>query len=245
MKRRPWTEAELKTVREMYPLRGTRHIAKVLGRTASMVYNAAHHLGLKKAPEFFLSDESGILRKGETRPEGVRTQFKKGQVPPNKGLRRPGWSPGRMKETQFKKGARTGAAAKNWRPIGTILADHEGYLRIKVREYVYGKEASGLGNTKVWPLLGRHVWEQHHGPIPPKHLVTFKDGDKNNCAIENLELRSMADNARRNRMWGRLPVELAQVIQLNGALKRRIRSLNGKEQNDGPSGPSVRDSRIA
>jgi hypothetical protein len=58
-------------------------------------------------------------------------------------------------------------------------------------------------------------------------MVAFKDGDRSNCAIENLELRSMADNARRNNMWGRLPRELAEVIQLNGALKRKVRRLNG------------------
>jgi hypothetical protein len=151
-------------------------------------------------------------------------------VPANKGLRRPGWHAGRMQETQFKKGDRSGIAAKNWRPIGTILPDAEGYLRIKVREAVHGKEPTGFGNTKVWPLYGRYVWEQHKGPIPPKHLVLFKDGDRSRCVIENLELLSMADNARRNSMWNRLPPELARVIQLNGALKRQIRRLSGRNE---------------
>jgi hypothetical protein len=73
------------------------------------------------------------------------------------------------------------------------------------------------------------VWEQHKGPVPAKHIVVFKDRNRANCAIENLELISMAENAHRNRMWGRMPRELAEAIQLNGVLKRRIRSINGKK----------------
>jgi hypothetical protein len=98
-------------------------------------------------------------------------------------------------------------------------------LRIKVREAVYGQEPTGYGNTRVWPLLNRHVWEQNNGPIPPKHVVVFKDGDRSNCAIENLDLISMAELAHRNRMWNRLPRELAEAIQLQGVLKRKIRSV--------------------
>jgi hypothetical protein len=135
-----------------------------------------------------------------------------------------------MKETQFRKGNRTGIAARNWKPVGTILPDSEGYLRIKVREAQHGKEATGFGNTKVWPLYGRYIWEQHKGPIPPKHLVIFKDRNRANCAIENLELMSMADNGRRNVMWAKFPRELAEAIQLNGALKRKVgRMQNGKK----------------
>ncbi len=45
-----------------------------------------------------------------------------------------------------------------------------------------------------------------------------------------LELISMAENAHRNRMWNRLPRELAEAIHLNAQLKRKIkRSLHGKE----------------
>lgn len=227
-----WTEAEIAVLKVRYPHEPTKRIAAALGRSIHKTYAKANALGLKKTAEFLRSPESGILQKGQTRPESVAHQFKPGHMPANKGLRRPGWSPGRMSETQFKKGARTGIAAKNWRPIGTILPDSEGFLRIKVREAVYGSEATGFGNTKVWPLLNRYLWEQHHGPIPPKHIVAFKDGDRSNCVIENLELLSMADNAHRNRLWNRMPRELAEVIQLQGVLKRKLRSVaDGKKQN--------------
>jgi hypothetical protein len=240
---KPWSFDDLRQLAELYPDRPTKQIAQKLGRPIASVYNAAFKHGLKKSQKFLDTDPSCRLRKGHTR--GRESQFKKGQTPANKGLRRPGYSVGRgrMQQTQFKKGQRTGVAARNWRPIGTILPDPEGYLRIKVREAVHGKEATGFGNMKVWPQLNRHVWEQHKGPIPPKHIVAFKDGNRANCAIDNLELMSMADNARRNAMWATLPRDLAEAIQLNGALKRKVRRLYGEKQDQRPAGSPVRDPR--
>lgn len=223
--RRPWTADEVEYVRAHYQSTATAKIAKAIGRTVTMVYNRAFKLGLSKGPEFDASPESGRLKKGESR--GWEFRFPKGNVPFNKGLRRPGWAPGRMRETQFKPGQMAGAAKAKWKPIGTITPDTEGYLRIKLRERKPGMEHGW--NSNVWKLYHHQVWEQHNGPIPPKHIVAFKDKDRSNCAIENLELISMADNARRNSMWATLPRELAEVIQLQGALKRRLRKLNGKE----------------
>ena len=212
----------------MYSNNPTSAVAIALNRSVAATYNAAFKLGLEKTPEFIAAHCR--LQKGDTL--GREHQFKKGQTPFNKGLRRPnGWAPGRMSDTQFKKGNRTGQAAKNWKPIGTIAVDNEGYFRVKVRDAIHGKEETGFGNTDVWPLLNRHTWEQHKGPIPPGHIVIFKDGDRSNCAIENLDILSKADNARRNSMWARLPRELAEVIQLSGALKRKLRRFDGKKQN--------------
>lgn len=219
MKRRPWTEDELSYLREHYANHPSAEIAAALNRTLLSVYQGADKLGLRKSKEFLRASVG--FQKGST--IGAEYRYAKGNVPVNKGTRRPGWAPGRMRETQFRKGDRTGAAARNWRPIGTILADHEGYLRIKVREAVHGQEYTGFGNTKVWPLLHRHIWEQAHGPIPPKHIVVFIDGNRANCVLENLELISMADNARRNSMWTKLPRDLAEVINLTGQLKRKLR----------------------
>ncbi len=85
----------------------------------------------------------------------------------------------------------------------------------------------------MWPLYNRYLWEQHKGPIPPKHIVIFKDGNRANCVIENLELISKADNARRNVMWAKYPRELAEAIQLAGCLKRKIgRMQNGEKQTE-------------
>ena len=226
MTRKLWADWERSYLREIYPEFATSVVAGIFRRSVCSINSQAFKDGLKRSPE-----GCGWLRKGDVVPGSERTRFQKGQVPANKGVKMPGWAPGRMRETQFKAGCRSGMAAKNWKAIGTITPDSEGFLRIKVREAVHGKEATGFGNAKVWPLYNRYLWEQHKGPIPPKHVVAFIDHDRSHCAIENLELLSMADNARRNAMWNRFPPELVQVIMLTGALKRQIkRRQRGTEQ---------------
>lgn len=232
MNGQPWTEEQLRVVRELYAGTATRKLAERIGRGVGSVHRKAAELGLRKSAEFLRSAESGILRKGESRPGCVATQFRKGQVPVNKGLRRPGWAPGRMAETQFKPGERRGIAARNWRPVGSIAEDLEGYLRIKVRDALAG-EATGFGNVKVWPLMQRHVWEKECGPIPKGHVIAFRDGNKQNVAIGNLECISRAELARRNSMWTVYPRELAVVVHLTGQLGRKIRRLErGKESTE-------------
>lgn len=223
--RQYWTAAEIERLRSEYSHVLTADLAAELGRNTSKVYKKAAKLGLKKTAEF-VSENCRLLKHAQ---HGEEYRFQKGHVPANKGLRRPGWAPGRMAETQFRKGDRQGEAARNWKPVGTIRPDPDGYLRIKVREAVPGQEAYGFGNKMVWPLLNRYLWEQHNGPIPPRHIVGFKDGDRKNCVIDNLELISMADNARRNSIWSVYPRELAEAIQLQGALKRRLKR-HGEEQ---------------
>lgn len=51
------------------------------------------------------------------------------------------------------------------------------------------------------------IYEEHHGRIPARHTVIFRDGNKNNFAPENLALRSKADCARMNCAHRRLTGE--------------------------------------
>lgn len=60
-------------------------------------------------------------------------------------------------------------------PIGTIIDDGEGYLKIKT-----GKGSSG------WERYHRYVYEKEHGKIPKGHKIIFLDGDRRNYSIENM-----------------------------------------------------------
>jgi hypothetical protein len=223
--RRAWAAGDDAVMRARYPHEPTARLALTLGRTERAVYARAKHLGLEKSAAYLASPCACRIRPGSN--QGGATRFKPGQPSWNKGTSYQ--AGGRAKETQFKPGNRSGKAALNWRPIGTIAVDSEGYQRIKVREAERG-EAYGFGNTRVWPLLNRHLWAQAHGPIPPGHSVVFKDGNRANCVIENLELVSRADLMRRNTVHN-LPAPLPQTIQLLGALRRQIRRRDrGQEQ---------------
>jgi hypothetical protein len=203
------------------------------------VHRLAYKLGLRKTEEYLAGPDACRLRRGDN--VGSAHRFKKGQIPHNKGLRRPGYSVGRgrMQTTQFKKGMRS----RNWLPIGTVRKDSYGYLRRKITEGVGGSR-----NTKVWEFVHRRVWEDAHGPIPKGHWIWWKDGDHANCALENLELLTDKEHMGRTTIHN-LPAPLKQVIQLTGALKRKINTKrkkeNAKEQNVGPAEPSVRRARGA
>jgi hypothetical protein len=234
VEKRFWTGHELIIVRKFYPDTPTEKVAEMLGRSTSMVYQCADRLGLHKTAEYLASPDACRLRRGDR--IGATTRYAKGNVPANKGLRRPGYGPGRMRETQFKNGNRTGAANRNWKPVGSIRPDDEGYLRIKVREHQPG-EPNGFGNTKIWPLLQRHIWEQHFGPIPEGHNIVFRDGNRKNCDIANLEMISRAELMRRNTIHN-YPPELRDNIMLLGAIKRKLRETSEK-QDDRSAKPSV------
>jgi hypothetical protein len=214
---RPWTKAQEQLLREIYPNRPTAEVAQRAGHTVSATYRWAKKLGLHKSREYLDSPAACRLRRGDN--IGAACRFQKGHIPANKGLRRPGWSPGRMRETQFKKGH----TSSNYLPIGTVRSDSDGYLRRKIAD-----GAGGFGNAKVWELVHRRVWKDAYGPIPKGHRIWWKDRNHANCALENLELLSDAEHMARTTVHN-LPPELRQVVQLAGVLKRRI---NAREKHD-------------
>jgi hypothetical protein len=210
VKRRGWTEQEIAIVREFYPHKRTSDIAEQLGRTVCSVYNCAHFtLGLHKTAEFLASVDACRLRRGDN--IGAAFRFRKGQTPPNKGVRRPGYAPGRMKETQFKKGQN----GWNWRPVGSQrLVD--GYLYTKISDTRY------VPWTQTWKPTHVLLWEKHNGRVPRGHVLVFINGDRTQIRLENLKLISRADLCRRNSIHN-LPPELKGAILTLGQLKRRIR----------------------
>jgi hypothetical protein len=207
--RRFWTERDEAVLRESYPDTPTAGLAERLGRSLSTVYQHARKLGLHKSEEYLASPAACRLRRGDN--IGAAFRYKKGDAPFNKGLRRPGWGPGRMKETQFKKG---GVSAR-WAPelylVGTLRLNADGYVDMKVRE--------GL---RAWRAFHVVLWEDLNGPVPRGHTLCFKDRDRLNIDIANLELVSRADLCRRNSVHN-LPPEIKGAIHLLGQLKRRLR----------------------
>jgi hypothetical protein len=97
-----WADWEREYLREIYPKFPTSVVAEIFRRSVSSINGQAGKEGLQKSPE-----GRGWLRKGETSPGCERAWFPKGHIPANKGVKRPGWAPGRMRETQFRKGARS------------------------------------------------------------------------------------------------------------------------------------------
>jgi len=98
------------------------------------------------------------------------TEFKKGQVPFNKGRKGIHMSPA----TEFQKGN----VPKNRKPIGSERICTDGYTWVKTKE------------SKTWKEKHRLIWEETHGPIPNGYCVIFADNDRTNIVLENLLLVS-------------------------------------------------------
>lgn len=177
-------------------------------------YSRARSLGLAKSAAYLKGPNSGRLSAGARVRIGARTRFPKGHVPANKGLRRPGWFRGRMRETQFKRGERRGVAARLYKPIGTERVSKDGYLERKIND--------GLPLQRRWRPAHLVLWESVHGPIPRGHALAFCNGDKTDIRLDNLELITRRALMARNTVHT-LPKPLALTIQLMGALNRQIR----------------------
>lgn len=218
MSGQPWIHADLAILKRRYPNMQTAELARELGRSVSATYNRAFGMGLRKSDAFMASERSGRIARGRQHPNMIAHQFPKGHVPANKGLCRPGWAPGRMAQTQFKKGQLSGLAAENLLPIGAERVGKDGILQRKVN--------NDMPSQRRWKSVHTIVWQENNGAVPRGFIVVFRPGKKTTVAAEitpdRLELISRAENMRRNSYLARYPKEVADVIRMRGALNRKI-----------------------
>jgi hypothetical protein len=208
MTRRAWTDDETRTLVEQYADTPTHVIAEQIGRALDQCYRKAYSLGLKKSADFLSSEHAGRLT-GSNR--GTGTRFQPGLTHWNKGTNFV--AGGRSAETRFAKGVRQGVAVALYQPIGAERISKDGYLQRKVND--------DLPTHRRWRAVHVLVWEESHGPLPAGHAVVFRDGKKTNIALDNLELVSRAELLSRNTLH-RYPKDVALLIQLRGALVRKI-----------------------
>lgn len=130
----------------------------------------------------------------------------------------------RAKSAWFKKGH----TPANKVPVGTIKTTVDGYKLIKVSE-------TG-SQWERWRALHRHTWEKHNGPIPPGMKVTFKDGNRMNCDIDNLILVSAGELSVMNMKGYRFDVpELTEAAIATIRLQRAAARKRKGQSNDGNS----------
>lgn len=220
---RPWQDDELEILRTRYGTTSTQALARSLKRSVPAVYGHAALMGLRKSAEYLAGPEACRLRRGDN--VGAKTRFSAGHIPTNKGLRRPGYAPGRMAQSHFQPGSRP----HTWKPIGTTRLSKDGYLQRKVSDTGYA--------PSDWVGVHILVWREAHGPVPKGFAVAFKDRNRTHITQDNLELISRRELMLRNTIHN-YPPELTEVIRLGGALKRKLRRID-EEQNVGPAQPSI------
>lgn len=147
---------------------------------------------------------------GLRKPPGATNtgRFANGMAPWNKG--RPFDSGGRSHETRFKPGQKP----HTWHQIGHERITPDGYRERKMTD---------TGCTRR-DYVGLHIllWREHHGDIPAGHAVVFRNGDKADIRIDNLECITRAELMRRNSYHTNYPKPVRKLIQLRGAITRQI-----------------------
>lgn len=200
---KPWTAAEDAILTELYRQLSAGEIAARMDRSRASIKNRVHQLGLRK-------------------PDGHTNagRFIAGQPSWNKG--RKGYQPGgRASETQFKPGHLGGRAALIKQPICAERLSKEGYLQRKVNDDpVFHKR---------WRFVHVMLWEEANGPAPAGHTIAFRNGDKTDIRLDNLECISRRELMARNTVHN-YPPELVQVMRLKGAITKRIATRQKKEQ---------------
>jgi len=214
MSRNPWAEDQLEILRQRYANERTEAIARDLGRSLVATYSAAYKLGLKKSPEWSSSTASGRLFGNK----GHDHRFKKGLVPWNKGIK--GLDMG-FSSTRFKPGQLSGQASLNYQPIGTERISKDGYLQRKIND--------NMPAQRRWRGVHILLWEENNGPLPKGHAIVFKNGNKQEITLDNLECVTRAEPMRRNsfHQYGK---DIAHLVQLRGAITRQINKRERKSK---------------
>lgn len=168
-------------------------------KTDEIARMVSEHFGIE-----FTARQCRAYKKNHDIQSGVDCRFVKGQEPPNKGKPMTPEQYEKARPTMFKKGN----IPANHMNVGDISRTTDGYLIKKVQE-------DGIQRER-WAFLHRLVWEEHNGPIPEGKMVSFLDGNKDNCDINNLVLVDNEINLELNR--SDLRSEHAEITEVGVAI---------------------------
>ena len=206
-----WSGVDMQILREFYADTPAWVLGAVLGRSESSVHAKARGLGLRKADDWADNPLSNSTRVDPHR--GRSAQFQPGHQTWNKGKK--GWCHPGAKATHFKPGNRPIQTL----PIGSYRLDSHGILQRKIAD------TPGPQHLR-WRSVHELVWIEHHGPVPKGRVVVFRPGQRTNqlelITIDRVECITRQEVMRRNSYHNRYPKEIARLIQLSGAITRKI-----------------------
>lgn len=159
-------------IRSIAEGKGAKEIAK----------EVSEHFGIQ-----FSVSQCRAYKKNHNITSGLDSRFKKGHEAANKGKKMSPEQYEKCRPTMFRKGE----MPANSMEIGEYTHTTDGYLIQKVQGHGTQRER--------FEFVHRKVWEGHNGPIPEGKMVSFLDGDKDNCKIENLVLIDNSENLELNR----------------------------------------------
>lgn len=109
--------------------------------------------------------------------------------------------------------------AHNVKPIGSKYVTPDGYEQTKI---------ALNGNPTDWQFSHLLLWEKENGPVPAGYRVTFKDGNRRNIKLENLELKTQRQIFMENHI-NSIPEELRPLVILRNKVKKELKSHDQNE----------------
>jgi hypothetical protein len=212
--RHAWTLAEEASFAARYPIMRTEELAAEMGLKPTQLHDKASALGIKKDPEWMKAHLQECARRAYH--SGKWRGFAPGHKTWNKGISFT--SGGASVQTRFQ----PKNLPHNYRPLGSERV-MSGFLQRKLTETGYP--------PRDWVYVHHIVWQEAGmGKVPKDMALIFRDGNRMNFAIENLELISRAELMRRNSVHNYGP-DLAKLIHLRGQI---IRQINRRERKENP-----------
>ncbi len=131
------------------------------------------------------------------------------------------WNKGTKGATGANSGSfKKGSIPANVKPIGhERTCSKDGIILVKVDEV---NPYSSTGYRGRYRPKHHVVWEQHNGPIPKGMVVRFRDNDRLNCDIKNLEMVTKAEHLQLNRNdYANTPEELKPTVKIIAQLSMK------------------------
>lgn len=167
-----WSEEEERFFIEHYPNLRNIELAELLGRQEGQVESKAQRLKLKKSKEFW------------TEINALPNAGKFGQRPP--------WNKG-MKGLFF--GSTSGQFKAKNRPHNQ---KEDGAITIRWEQKTHRPIVMYRVALKKWIPYAHHVFASYYGEVPKGMVVRFRNGNRLDFRLENLELVSKRENYLRN-----------------------------------------------
>lgn len=152
-----------------------KSLAKMLGKGQTAVRGSIKRQGIIIPPE--LAEYRKAIN-----------QKRKGNIAFNKGLPQKSYMTPESIEKTIASRFLKGHMPHNTKQDDAITRRGDGYL--------YKRIALG-----IWKPLHHLIWEAANGKIPKGYCLTMKDGNKDNHTLENMEIITRKENARRNAIY--------------------------------------------
>lgn len=219
---RHWKPEQLFMLRWLYPDFKADAVALCIGRSVGSVHRKAVLLEIGKSDAFKASFASGRIQAANTDPRMLAIRFKPGHKTWNEGVKGSTGLHENCRKTQFKPGQKPHTTA----PVGAYRINvTKGIPRLEQKT----NDKPGPNHVR-WIPVARLVWEQHNGPIPPKHIIVFADSKQATTVLEEITVDkiiciSRAQNAMRNSLYSK-DHDLGRLAQLKGAITRQVNRIN-------------------